>query len=182
MTIRGESQKVRIDSWPSHDFRTHQMVDAEIKPNEWYTMKLMVVPEGNTAIVRGKLWKRGQAEPEAWTLEMVDKAPNMHGSPGLYGHASDAEIYLDNLQFTPNYATYFCDREHRAHRKSLRVPDVASIVSIKSLVLCGLCGQGSVLRAFTMKKYLVGSIYAAVAIAAFSLAEFATSKNATKTP
>jgi outer membrane protein assembly factor BamB len=102
MTIRGESQKVRIDSWPSHDIRTHKMVDAEIKPNEWYTMKLMVVPEGDAAIVRGKLWKRGEAEPDAWTLEMVDKSPNMHGSPGLYGHASDAEIYLDNLQVTPN--------------------------------------------------------------------------------
>jgi hypothetical protein len=33
---------------------------------------------------------------------MVDHAPNLHGSPGLYGHASDAEIYLDNLQVTPN--------------------------------------------------------------------------------
>jgi hypothetical protein len=102
MTIRGESQKLRIDSWPSHDVRTHKMTDAEIKPNEWYTMKLMVVPEGETAIVRGKLWKRGEAEPTAWTVEMVDKAPNLHGSPGLYGHASDAEIYLDNLQIMSN--------------------------------------------------------------------------------
>lgn len=102
MTIRGESRKLRIDSWPSHDFRTHEMIDAQIEPNQWYTMKLSVVPEGDTAIVRGKLWKRGEAEPEKWTVQMVDQAPNMHGSPGLYGHASDAEIYLDNLQVTPN--------------------------------------------------------------------------------
>jgi outer membrane protein assembly factor BamB len=102
MTIRGESQKLRIDSWPSHDVRTHQMIDAEIKPGEWYTMKLSVVPEGETAVVRGKLWKRGESEPEKWTIEMVDEAPNLHGSPGLYGHASDAEIFLDNLQVTPN--------------------------------------------------------------------------------
>jgi len=102
MTIRGESQKLRIDSWPSHVVRTHQMIDAEIKPGEWYTMKLSVVPEGETAVVRGKLWKRGESEPEKWTIEMVDEAPNLHGSPGLYGHASDAEIFLDNLQVTPN--------------------------------------------------------------------------------
>jgi hypothetical protein len=102
MTIRGESNKLRIDSWPSHDFRTHQMIDANIKPNEWFTMKLSVVPSGDTATVRGKLWKRGQQEPDDWTIEMVDSAPNLHGSPGLYGHASDAEIYLDNLQVTPN--------------------------------------------------------------------------------
>jgi outer membrane protein assembly factor BamB len=102
MTIRGESKKLRIDSWPSHDFRTHQMIDVQIDPGQWYTMKLTVIPEGNTAIVRGKLWKRGEAEPKNWTVEMVDEAPNMQGSPGLYGHASDAEIYLDNLQVTPN--------------------------------------------------------------------------------
>jgi hypothetical protein len=102
MTIRGESGKLRIDSWPSHDFRTHQMIDADIQPGTWYTMKLTVVPEGSTAVVRGKLWKRGESEPSDWTVEMVDQAPNLSGSPGLYGHASDAEIYLDNLQVTPN--------------------------------------------------------------------------------
>ena len=102
MTIRGESKKLRIDSWPSHDVRTHQMIDFPFEPGVWYTMKFSVVPNGKTATVRGKLWKRGEAEPQAWTVEMVDEAPNLHGSPGLYGHASDAEIYLDNLQVTPN--------------------------------------------------------------------------------
>ncbi|MCI0334202.1 MAG: PQQ-like beta-propeller repeat protein [Planctomycetes bacterium] len=102
MTIRGQTNKLRIDSWPSHDVRTHEMIDAGIKPGEWYTMKLSVVPNGETAAVRGKLWKRGDREPENWTIEMIDQAPNLHGSPGLYGHASDAEIYLDNLQVMPN--------------------------------------------------------------------------------
>jgi len=102
MTIRGESKKLRIDSWPSHDVRTHQMIDFAFEPGIWYTMKFSVVPNDKTATVRGKLWKRGETEPQAWTVEMVDEAPNLHGSPGLYGHASDAEIYLDNLQVTPN--------------------------------------------------------------------------------
>jgi hypothetical protein len=102
MTIRGESRKLRIDSWPSHDVRTHQMIDTDLQPGQWYTMKLSVMPEGKTAIVRGKLWKRGEAEPEQWTIEMTDARPNLSGSPGLYGHASDAEIFLDNLQVTSN--------------------------------------------------------------------------------
>jgi hypothetical protein len=102
MTIRGETRKLRLDSWPSHDYRTHKMIDADVQPNVWYTMKLKVVPNGETAAVQGKLWKRGEAEPEEWTIDMVDQAPNLHGSPGLYGHASDAEIYLDNLQVTKN--------------------------------------------------------------------------------
>jgi hypothetical protein len=102
MTIRGESDKLRIDSWPSHEFRTHKMIDVEIEPATWYTMKFQVVPEKDKALVRGKLWKRGEAEPYDWSIEMVDNAPNLHSSPGLYGHASDAQIYLDNLQVTPN--------------------------------------------------------------------------------
>ncbi|MEX0612915.1 MAG: serine/threonine protein kinase, partial [Pirellulales bacterium] len=102
MTIRGESKKLRIDSWPSHDYRTHQIIDIDFKPGQWYTIKLMVSPNGDTVTVQGKLWKRGEPEPEKWTIEMVDQAPNLHGSPGLYGKASDAEIYLDNLQVMPN--------------------------------------------------------------------------------
>jgi outer membrane protein assembly factor BamB len=102
LTIRGETKKLRLDSWPSHEVRTHQIIDADIQPGQWYTMKLSVEPAGSTAAVRGKLWKRGENEPENWTVEMIDQRPNLHGSPGLYGHASDAEIYLDNLQVTPN--------------------------------------------------------------------------------
>ena len=33
---------------------------------------------------------------------MVDKSPNLHGTPGLFGNSPDAEIYLDNLKVTPN--------------------------------------------------------------------------------
>jgi len=102
MTVRGETKRLRIDSWPSHEVRTHQMIDAPIEPNQWHTMKLSVEPSGDRAAVRGKLWKRGEAEPQEWTVEMVDERPNLHGTPGLYGHASDAEIYLDNLQVIPN--------------------------------------------------------------------------------
>ena len=33
---------------------------------------------------------------------MVDTRPNLHGTPGIYGFSPEAEIYLDNLQVTPN--------------------------------------------------------------------------------
>ena len=102
MTLRGQTGELRTDSWPPHDFRTHESIDFDFEPGEWYTMKLTVVPDGDTTTVCGKLWKRGEVEPDDWTIEMVDHAPNLHGSPGLYGHASDAEIYIDNLTVTPN--------------------------------------------------------------------------------
>ena len=35
-------------------------------------------------------------------IELVDESPNTAGSPGLFGSAKDAEIYLDNIKVTAN--------------------------------------------------------------------------------
>ena len=48
------------------------------------------------------MWPRGEKEPDKWTLEIVDKSPNLHGTPAIYGNSGDAEIYLDNLKVTAN--------------------------------------------------------------------------------
>ena len=97
MTARSSNKKLRVYSWSPHDYRTFAEVDFDPVPGKWYTMKLEVVPRGESASVRGKLWVRGEAEPEAWTVEMIDPTPNLSGSPGLYGNAQEAEIYIDNL-------------------------------------------------------------------------------------
>ena len=51
--------------------------------NKWYRMKLRVDnrPDG-TALVRGKVWPTGQAEPAAWTIEKTDKIAHPRGQPG----------------------------------------------------------------------------------------------------
>jgi hypothetical protein len=36
---------------------------------------------------RGKVWPRGQAEPDAWTIERIDPIGSLHGSPGIYADA-----------------------------------------------------------------------------------------------
>ena len=72
------------------------------KPDTWYTMKLRASLDGGKAILQGKIWPRGEDEPEDWTIEAVDPTPNTSGSPGLYGNATDAELYLDNITVTPN--------------------------------------------------------------------------------
>ena len=100
--IRGTSGKLRLDSWSPNDYRTQAMVDFDVEPNTWYTMKLKVSPEKDAADVRGKVWRRGEAEPDQWSIEMVDHAPNLQGSPGLFGNSAEAEIYLDNITVTPN--------------------------------------------------------------------------------
>ena len=102
MTARSSNKKLRLYSWSPHDYRTFAEVDFDPEPGKWYTMKLEVQPRGESASIRGKLWVRGEAEPEAWTVEMIDPTPNLSGSPGLYGNAQEAEIYLDNVSVVGN--------------------------------------------------------------------------------
>ncbi len=100
----GPSREARLYSWCTHDKRTQATVKMDLKPGVWYRMKLKVVPneQKNLAYVRAKVWVRGEAEPEEWTLKFNDEAPNLEGSPGLFGDAKDAEFYVDNLRVTPN--------------------------------------------------------------------------------
>lgn len=102
LTIRPLNHKLRLDSWASNNYRSLIEVPFEPKPDQWYTLKLSVAPDKKSAKIRGKIWPRGEKEPEKWTLEMVDNSPNLHGTPGAFGNSADAEIYLDNLKVTAN--------------------------------------------------------------------------------
>jgi len=102
MTVRSSNNRLRLYSWSPHDYRTFATVEFDPEPEKWYTMKLRVEPSGQTAIVRGKLWPRDEAEPKDWTIELVDHSPNRSGSPGLYGNAQEAAIYIDNITVISN--------------------------------------------------------------------------------
>ena len=65
-------------------------------------MKFMASVEGDKAVLRGKVWSKGEQEPAKWTAEMTDASPVVSGSPGLWGNATDAEIYLDNISVVKN--------------------------------------------------------------------------------
>jgi hypothetical protein len=67
----------------------------------WYVMKLQVSIEGETAMVRGKIWKRGEEEPADWTLTVEDPHPIAYGSPGVVGHAR-SDAFWDNIQVRVN--------------------------------------------------------------------------------
>lgn len=107
--LQGASQKLQIRSWVPQ-LRMANTIDFDWKPNVWYTMKLRAALEdreinGETkqvAVLRGKVWPKDQDEPAEWTIEAIDESPNKSGSPGLYGNAKDAEIYLDNITVEPN--------------------------------------------------------------------------------
>ncbi|MBT3268835.1 PQQ-binding-like beta-propeller repeat protein [Candidatus Poribacteria bacterium] len=96
LDLMGNHQKLEARSWTS-DLRMAQDVPFEWVADVWYTMKMRVDIVGENAVVNGKVWKRGDPEPEEWTITVEDPVPNPTGSPGIYG-VSYTDIYYDNLK------------------------------------------------------------------------------------
>ncbi len=103
-SLFGPNQEARLYSWGVDNNRTKANQPMELKAGVWYRMKLTVTPhaEEKTATVQAKVWPRDASEPGEWTLQFEDKAPQLQGSPGLYGDAKEAEFFVDNLTVTPN--------------------------------------------------------------------------------
>ena len=101
MDLQGESQKLQIRSWVPQ-LRMARTIDFPWEPNVWYTMRLRAEVRDGKALLQGKVWRRGESEPAEWTIQAEDPAPTLSGSPGLYGNAKDAEIFLDNILVTAN--------------------------------------------------------------------------------
>jgi outer membrane protein assembly factor BamB len=102
------TRKLRLVSWAPIP-RIIREVEYPWQGDEWYTTRLSVDVKDGKGIVRAKVWKRGEPEPDAWTLEMEDPAPNLEGSPGLYAYSvaitdktKGAEVLFDNVSITPN--------------------------------------------------------------------------------
>ena len=101
LDMMGASQQLQIRTWPPQ-LRMAKTIPFNWKPNVWYTMKLQASVENNQAVLRGKVWERDQSEPKEWTIEATDPIGNLNGSPGLYGNATNAEIFVDNVAVYPN--------------------------------------------------------------------------------
>ena len=100
LILKGNTAKLSVQSWAPH-MRMAKEIRYISDPKVWYTLKLRVDRKDGQAFVRGKIWKRGEAEPAEWTIEAVDPHPNDHGSPGIHCY-SLAATYVDNLSVTAN--------------------------------------------------------------------------------
>jgi len=101
LTLFGNAQKLELQPWQAADEMTVRVPFAW-EPDTWYRMKLRVdnLPNGDVH-VRGKVWPAAGTEPDAWTVEKVDKIGHRHGAPGLYGDGI-SEIYFDNVKVYRN--------------------------------------------------------------------------------
>lgn len=101
IVLKGNSQEIEVNS---NQERLKVAAPFKWAPNTWYTLKsrVDVNPDGST-VVRGKAWKRGEPEPEAWSIEVPHKTGHRAGSPGLYGFApQEMRVFIDNIAVTQN--------------------------------------------------------------------------------
>ncbi|MBL9173037.1 MAG: hypothetical protein JNL10_05840, partial [Verrucomicrobiales bacterium] len=99
--LKGNSQELEVNS---NQERLKVAKPFKWSPNTWYRLKVRVDPAADgTGVVRAKAWKRGDAEPEAWTTEVPVPKVHLQGSPGLFGFApQEMRVAFDNIAVTPN--------------------------------------------------------------------------------
>jgi hypothetical protein len=114
LSLQGNNQLLQLRTWVTQERLAldpaNRNADGSSKckipfpweGDKWYTMKLKVTNEADVAKLQGKVWVRGEKEPDAWTIECDDPAPQRHGAPGMYADSSFAELFIDNISVTPN--------------------------------------------------------------------------------
>ena len=99
IVLKGNEQKLEINS---NQDRLRVATDFKWSPKVWYRLKARVDanPDGS-AIIRAKAWKREEAEPATWTLEVPHRTAHQQGCPGLFGFSpQDMRVYVDNIEVT----------------------------------------------------------------------------------
>ncbi len=102
LDLMGAKQQLQIRSWTSELKRMSVTVPFPWKPDTWYTIKLRASNDRGKAVLQGKVWPMGSTEPTEWSITAVDETPNTVGSPGLFGNATNAEIFVSRVSVTPN--------------------------------------------------------------------------------
>jgi hypothetical protein len=93
LIMEGQTGQLLLSRWkdePVHGLR--QRVPFEMKPETWYRAKMRSELQDGTAHMRAKVWPRGEAEPEDWTIELQDECPNLEGSPGLDAYSNGTTV------------------------------------------------------------------------------------------
>jgi hypothetical protein len=101
IVLKGNSKELEVNS---NFERVRVAVPFNWSPNTWYHLKTRVdVAANGSGVVRAKAWKKGEAEPEAWSIEVPHLHAHTNGSPGLFGFSpQDMRVYIDNVLVTQN--------------------------------------------------------------------------------
>ncbi len=100
--LKGNHQEIEVSS---NMERIKETAPFSWTAGAWYTLKSRVdVAADMSGVVRVKVWKKGEAEPPAWNLEVEHRHAHASGAPGLFGFTPQSRfrVYIDNLVVTPN--------------------------------------------------------------------------------
>lgn len=101
VSLKGNEQAIEITS---NEELLNVRVPYRWLANTWYHLKARVdVAADGSCVVRGKAWKKGEAEPAGWTCEAPVAHANQNGSPGLFAFSpQNMRVYIDNISVTAN--------------------------------------------------------------------------------
>lgn len=102
ITLKGNAQSLEVTS---NQELFKKSVPFKWSPNVWYHVKTRVdVDAAGAGMIRGKVWKKGETEPEGWTIEAAHALANKEGSPGLFGFTpQEQRAWIDNVTVTSNH-------------------------------------------------------------------------------
>jgi outer membrane protein assembly factor BamB len=107
LVLFGNHQRLELQPWQPETKRT-MSIPFKWEKDTWYTIKLEVQSlDASKVRARGKVWPKGQPEPQAWTIERTDPIGSHKGSPGIYADAPSrkdggSELYYDNIKVYKN--------------------------------------------------------------------------------
>ncbi len=99
--LKGNAQELEVNS---NLEMLRVSVPFKWTPKQWYHLiaRIDLAADGS-GVVRAKAWKKGDPEPDAWTIEVPHRNAHQNGAPGVFGFSpTDMRVYIDNLAVTPN--------------------------------------------------------------------------------
>ena len=115
LEVSGENKWLKLMSWMPHDKRTFKELTFDLKPNVWYTLKLRAANvDGKAAAARQDLEARRQGAGGLDDRADRSRARTRTGAPGMFGNATNAELFIDNVSVTSNSAELSRRLAHRS--------------------------------------------------------------------
>ena len=101
VVLKGNSQALEVSS---NQERVRESVPFSWLPNQWYRMKTRVdVNADGSGVVRAKVWKKGDTEPEGWTIEVAHKVAHKEGAPGIFSFTpQEQRAWIDEVKVMSN--------------------------------------------------------------------------------
>jgi len=101
VVLRGNAREIEVSS---NLERIKVTKPFSITPNEWYRLKVTVdVAKDGSGVVKAKAWKKTDAEPAEWLIEVPHKHAHQHGAPGFFSLTpQEQRAWIDNITVTAN--------------------------------------------------------------------------------